>query len=66
MLVAQEKWLPRYAGAIDGAKARLAAKAGCRNATAGCGAPAGALDRSAARGARPQGGGVSPDQQVVA
>jgi len=55
MLVAQEKMLPRYAGAIDGAKARLAAKQVPKRGLAGCGRlPVRSID-PAARGARPQG-----------
>ena len=49
MLVAQATWLPQYAGAIEGAKQRLAAGRVPTRATAGAARRGGAQHRRAAR-----------------
>ncbi|WP_413990397.1 alpha-glucosidase/alpha-galactosidase [Labrys okinawensis] len=66
MLIAQAKWLPQYAHAIDGAKARLArAKVPKRDWQGAARLPVRSIDELRAERTRKE-GGVSPDQQVVA
>jgi alpha-galactosidase len=66
MLVAQAKWLPQYAHAIDGAKARLAkARVPKRDWQGAARLPVRSIDELRAERIRKE-GGVSPDQQVVA
>jgi alpha-galactosidase len=66
MLVAQAKWLPQYAHAIDGAKARLAkARVPKRDWQGAARLPVRSIDELRAERIRKD-GGVSPDQQVVA
>ena len=66
MLVAQARWLPQYAPAIEGAKARLANKRiPTRDWQGAARLPVRSIEEMRAARNREQ-GGVSPDQQVVA
>ncbi|WP_448954941.1 alpha-galactosidase [Labrys neptuniae] len=66
MLVAQARWLPQYAPAIDSAKARLAASSVRKRDWQGAARlPVRSIDELRAERTRKE-GGVSPDEQVVA
>lgn len=66
MLVAQARWLPQYAPAINGAKARLATSSVRKRDWQGAARlPVRSIDELRAERTRKE-GGVSPDQQVVA
>jgi alpha-galactosidase len=66
MLVAQAKWLPQYAHAIDGAKRRLAASTlRTRDWKGAASVPVRSVEQMRVDRAQ-RAGGVAPDQQVVA